>query len=198
MEHLSMDMEHSQQQQEEEEEEQLQESIQWRRDKVLELSSQGHSQRDISKILQIRIGTVNRDLSYLRSQSKQKVRKYIDETLPEEYEKCIVGITGIIREAWNTATQSTDDKKERIHPLSLAKECYSMKLELLTNATVVDDAIRFVSQHSTNNTKKLISQQNDNQESKEPDYDEGNTDKQGEEEQEEQTGEISSTTNQVF
>jgi hypothetical protein len=38
MEHLSMDMEHSQQQQEEEEEEQLQESIQWRRDKVLELS----------------------------------------------------------------------------------------------------------------------------------------------------------------
>ena len=24
---------------------------------------------------------------------------------------------------------------------SLAKECYSMKLELLTNATVVDDAI---------------------------------------------------------
>jgi hypothetical protein len=27
----------------------------------------------------------------------------------------------------------------------LAKECYSMKLDLLTNATVVDDAIRFVS-----------------------------------------------------
>jgi len=26
----------------------------------------------------------------------------------------------------------------------LAKECYSMKLDLLTNATVVDDAIRFV------------------------------------------------------
>jgi hypothetical protein len=32
--------------------------------------------------------------------------------------------------------------------LSLAKECYSMKLDLLTNATVVDDAIRFVSQKS--------------------------------------------------
>jgi len=32
--------------------------------------------------------------------------------------------------------------------LSLAKECYSMKLDLLTNATVVDDAIRFVSQIS--------------------------------------------------
>ena len=29
--------------------------------------------------------------------------------------------------------------------LSLAKECYFMKLDLLTNATVVDDAISFVS-----------------------------------------------------
>jgi len=29
--------------------------------------------------------------------------------------------------------------------LSLAKDCYSMKLDLLANATVVDDAIRFVS-----------------------------------------------------
>ena len=38
----------------------------------------------------------------------------------------------------------------------------------------------------------------DSQESKEPDYDEENTDKQGEEGQEEQTGEITSTINQVF
>jgi hypothetical protein len=30
--------------------------------------------------------------------------------------------------------------------LSLAKECYSMRLELLTNASVVDDATRFISQ----------------------------------------------------
>jgi hypothetical protein len=41
-----------------------------------------------------------------------------------------------------------------------------MKLDLLTNATVVNDAMKFVSDYS-NNTKKLISQQNDSQESKE-------------------------------
>ena len=38
----------------------------------------------------------------------------------------------------------------------MAKECYSMKLELLTNATVVDDAIRFVSERSNNNEKSVI------------------------------------------
>ncbi len=32
--------------------------------------------------------------------------------------------------------------------MSVAKECYSMKLDLLTNATVIDDAIRFVSHKS--------------------------------------------------
>ncbi|MFL6401491.1 MAG: hypothetical protein ACJ72J_18185 [Nitrososphaeraceae archaeon] len=49
------------------------------------------------------------------------------------------GLNAITKEACNTA-QSTEDKREKIHALSLAKECYSMKLDLLTDATVVDDA----------------------------------------------------------
>jgi hypothetical protein len=42
----------------------------------------------------------------------------------------------------------------KIQTLSLAKECYSMKLELLTNATVVDDAIRSVSSKSKDKDKE--------------------------------------------
>ena len=57
----------------------------------------------------------------------------------------MVGLTAILREAWNTA-QNSKDKREKIQALSLAKECYTTKIELLTNATVVDDAIRFVSE----------------------------------------------------
>jgi transposase len=59
--------------------------IDWRRNKVQELSSQGHSQREIAQILQVSNGTVNRDLSYLRQQAKSNIRRYIDERLPEEY-----------------------------------------------------------------------------------------------------------------
>ncbi|MFL6358753.1 MAG: hypothetical protein ACJ72V_05345, partial [Nitrososphaeraceae archaeon] len=62
------------------------------------------------------------------------------------------GLNAITREAWTTA-QQTEDRRERIQALSLAKECYSMKLELLTNATVVDDAIRFVSHKSKDDLK---------------------------------------------
>jgi Trp operon repressor len=126
--------------------------IDWRRNKVQELSSQGHSQREIAQILQVSNGTVNRDLSYLRQQSKENIRRYIDERLPEEYEKCLVGLTAILREAWNTS-QHTEDRREKIQALSLAKECYSMKIDLLTNATVVDDAIRFVSESEKSKDK---------------------------------------------
>jgi hypothetical protein len=60
----------------------------------------------------------------------------------------MAGLTSILREAWNTAA-NTEDKREKIQALSLAKECYAMKLELLTNATVVDDAIKFVNEKSS-------------------------------------------------
>jgi hypothetical protein len=47
-----------------------------------------------------------------------------------------------------------------------------MKLELLTNATVVDDDIRFVSQKSKENLKSSgNSNEDDKEESNEPDYD---------------------------
>ena len=119
----------------------------WRRHQVLELSSKGYSQSEISKKLEINKSTISKDCAYLREQSKQNIKKYINEKLPEEYEKCLVGLTAILKEAWNTA-QESEDKREKIQALSLAKDCYSMKLELLTNATVVDDALRFVSTYA--------------------------------------------------
>ena len=61
--------------------------MQWRRDKVQELCSKGYSQREISQVLQIALATVNRDISYLRNQAKDNIKKYINERLPEEYEK---------------------------------------------------------------------------------------------------------------
>jgi hypothetical protein len=182
MEHLSSDMEQQQNQ------------VEWRRSKVQELCSKGYSQREISQTLQIGLATVNRDISYLRNQSKANIKRYIDERLPEEYEKCLVGLNAITKEAWNTA-QNTEDKREKIQALSLAKDCYSMKLDLLTNATVVDDAIKFVSK-TKENLKTCSNEEHGKEESSEPDYDQDKD--QLEEEQEEETGEVTNITNRVF
>ncbi|MFL6395634.1 MAG: hypothetical protein ACJ706_00540 [Nitrososphaeraceae archaeon] len=94
--------------------EQQNQQVQWRRDRVQELCSKGYTQREISQILQVGLATVNRDVSYLRNEAKHNIKRYIDERLPEEYEKCLVGLNAITKEAWNTA-QNTEDKREKIH-----------------------------------------------------------------------------------
>jgi hypothetical protein len=81
-----------------------------------------------------------------------------------------------------------------------------MKLDLLTNATVVDDAIRFVASGKSKDKEKEqvkssssssdSSGNEDNKESKEPDYDDEKSYKVGEEKHEEETDEI--TIKQVF
>jgi hypothetical protein len=50
------------------------------------------------------------------------------------------------------AQTGDNTKMDKIKALALAKECYAMKLELLTNAAVVDDAIRFVASHAAPTT----------------------------------------------
>jgi hypothetical protein len=88
---------------------------------------------------------VNRDLKYLRQQAKQNIGHYIDEYLPAEYENCLDGLNNVMKEAWQMSLGG--DKRERVHALTLAKECYAMKLDLLSSATVIDRAVRFVDHH---------------------------------------------------
>jgi hypothetical protein len=190
-----------------------QQQIEWRRAKVMELLSKGESnQSEIARVLQVDRSIICRDIAHIREQSKDNIRKYIDQRLPEEYEKCLVGLTAILREAWSTS-QHTEDRREKIQALSLAKECYSMKLDLLTNATVVDDAISFVSESEKSKDKEKEKDQvksssssfssdgsgneDDNKEPNEPDYDDGEkSDKEREEKQEQET--VQMTINQVF
>jgi Trp operon repressor len=72
IEHLSSNMERKEK-----------DRIEWRRGKIQELTSKGHSQREIAQMLQVSM--VNRDLSILRQQAKAKIKRYVDERLPEEY-----------------------------------------------------------------------------------------------------------------
>ena len=171
--------------------------IEWHRAKVMELLSKGeNNQSEIARILQVDKSVVCRDIAYLRQQAKENIKQYINQTLPEEYEKCLVGLNAITKEAWSIS-QNTEDKREKIQALSLAKECYSMKLELLTNATVVDDAIRFISNKSKNTPRtanKLLEEEHSN----EPDYDENGDQLEEQEEETRKIAALATTTNDVF
>src|SRR5689334_16567244 len=92
--------------------------VNWRRTKVLEMISEGNSETEVARTLQVDLSVISRDVSYLRQQAKSNIKKYIDEKLPEEYDKCLVGLTSILKEAWKIA-EGTKDGRERIQALIL-------------------------------------------------------------------------------
>jgi hypothetical protein len=180
--------------------------VEWRRSKVLELSSQGNSQPEISRTLQISLGTVNKDLSYLRHQAQENLKTHINDKLPEEYQNCMVGINQVLKICWeivnksrnvdndndNGQTMTVIDNKTVLQALALINDCNKYKMDLTTNGVVITDALKFV---QTNKEKLIMSKEKDDKESEEPDFDEDKD--QLEEEQEEKEG-LKETNNQVF
>jgi hypothetical protein len=158
--------------------------IQWRRAKVLELSSQGNTQTDIAKTLHVGEATISRDISSLRQQAQINLRTHINDKLPEEYQNCMVGINQVLKICWeivnksrnvnndngNGQTVTMTDNKTVLQALALINDCNKYKMDLTTNGVVITDAIKFV---QTNKERLAMSakEEDDGKESKEPDYD---------------------------
>ena len=166
MEHLSTQVERRQ--------------IEWRRAKVLELSSQGHSQREIADTIHVGIGTINRDMAYLRNVAQENLKTHIQDKLPEEYQNCMTGINQVLKICWEIVNKSRNvnnddngqivtmtDNKTVLQALALINDCNKYKMDLTTNGVVITDAIKFV---QTNKEKLTKSKKEDDKESKEPDY----------------------------
>lgn len=49
-----------------------------------------------------------RDVAYLGQEAKDNILKYIDERLPEEYEKYLVGLNSILK-GYGGMSQTDDD-----------------------------------------------------------------------------------------
>ena len=125
-------------------------SLEWRRNKVQKLASQGYNQTQIAKILQISESTISRDLDLLRQQSKENIKKYIDERLPEEYEKCLVGLNAITKEAWNTAL-NTEDKREKMLLTSITVQQFSVQDKVHTQPNNDSDKVYRQTTNQNNN-----------------------------------------------
>jgi hypothetical protein len=91
--------------------------IQWRGAKVMELLSKGESnQSEIARILQVDKSLICRDIAYLRQQAKENIKRYIDQRLPEEYEKRLVGLNAITKETWIWhKAQKIKEKRYRLY-----------------------------------------------------------------------------------
>ena len=153
MEHLSTETEHQNQPKAKKE------HLEWRRARVLELSSQGRTEREIATILKVGLGTVARDMSFLHKQARDSLQYHIQERLPAQYLKCQNGLDQVLKMAWNIIIIDSINQQTKLQALSLISECYRYQMDLSTNGVVVTDAIKYVQgkmDHLNATEKKLL------------------------------------------
>jgi IS30 family transposase len=122
-----------------------QQQLEWRRAQVLELASEGYSQREIASKLQVDLAAVNRDIQFLRQQAQEHLQKHIHEVVPEEYQKCMVGMKRNLKRTLEIA-ETVSDPKVKLQARAIANDCYKFILDMTTNAGIVSDALKFVTQ----------------------------------------------------
>jgi predicted transcriptional regulator len=74
-----------------------QQQIEWRRDRVLELSSQGFSQTDIATVLHVAKSIISKDMARLKQQARENLQHHIHETIPAEYQKSMNSLNQVLR-----------------------------------------------------------------------------------------------------
>ena len=119
--------------------------LEWRRAQVLELSSQGYSEREIGSKLQISNITAHRDLIYLKKLAQDNLQKHIHEVVPEEYQKCMTGMKSNLKETLEIANSVTDPRV-KLQARAIVSDCYKFILDMSTNAGVISDAMKYVQQ----------------------------------------------------
>jgi hypothetical protein len=116
-------------------------AIQWRRSEILRLLSMGHSQASAARELKLDESVVSLDCKWLRQQSKEAIRKFLDEQLPEQVQRAFISYDQILLEAWAVANSSVADKRTKLQALALAKDTLAAKLDLASNVDVVSHVL---------------------------------------------------------
>jgi DNA-directed RNA polymerase specialized sigma24 family protein len=138
----------------------LQQQIEWRKNQVLELSSQGYTEREIASRLQVHCTTVHRDLVFLNKQARENLQKHIHETIPAEYQKAMNSLNQVLRMTWSIVSK-TEDEKIRLQALALINDVNKYRTELVTNGVIVHDFLQIIQSkmehlNGKNEDKKLL------------------------------------------
>ena len=110
---------------------------------MLQYSSEVYSQREIAHKLQVDLATVNRDIHFLRQQAQENIQKHIHETVPEEYERCMIGMKRNLRQTLEIA-ETVSDPRTKLQARAIVNDCYKYIMDFTTNGVIVNDALRFI------------------------------------------------------
>jgi IS30 family transposase len=120
--------------------------IEWRHSQVLQLAADGYSEREIAAQLHISQPTIHRDLVLLKRQAREQINEYITHQVPFEYKKTLAGLEGIIKNMSNIISKATDNK-EIMQASGIKMQALNMKMELVSSANLVEEAIDLVDRY---------------------------------------------------
>ena len=112
--------------------------IDYRRNQVFSMSSQGVRQEDIAKFLHVSQGQVSLDINYLQSRAKQSLSNYLESRFPLYFEECLLGVSDVIREAWIIYKSPNLQVNDKVHVLHLINSANELKIDLCSNGSVID------------------------------------------------------------
>jgi DNA-binding transcriptional regulator LsrR (DeoR family) len=123
------------------------EQIEWRRSKIIELASQGLSQREIAHVMKVSVGTVNGDLQFLRQRAKVNIQRFIEDELPHQHELAVTGLDKVIKESWKLFDKE-QDSKAKLQALNVVSDAIMKKQAVLGDPSQIEKAIKIVAKLS--------------------------------------------------
>jgi predicted transcriptional regulator len=102
----------------------------YHRNKVKELLTRGYAQYEIATLLHISQPTISRDIHYIQKEIRKSAENY-SEHLFEIYRNTLLGLDETIKKLWGTIDSPRIDAKERIKAITLIRQCYKDRLELI-------------------------------------------------------------------
>jgi hypothetical protein len=106
--------------------------------------------------LQLDKSAVSRDIQFINRQVRDTLQKHIHEVVPEEYQKCMIGMKRNLKQTLEIC-DSASDPRVKLQAVTIANDCYKFILDMTTNAGIVSDALKHVERKKEQlNTLKKI------------------------------------------
>jgi hypothetical protein len=129
----------------------------WQRLQVLELSYKGNSYREISRTLDISLGSISTILHEISEETKNEVHNsWFNELIPLELKKRLLKMDWIDKTAFGIVDNSKDDRV-RLQALAILQANDEKRFNVLLDGRVIDEAIQF--KQRQNISKEIVSQQ---------------------------------------
>jgi hypothetical protein len=87
---------------------------------------------------------ISKDMAYLRQQAQEHLRTHIEERMPAQYGKCLIGLNQVLKMGWDIANNDSTTPNSRLQALALINDSYRHLMELTTNGAIITDALKYV------------------------------------------------------